>query len=102
MIGPGGVDAVLVRKNLPGGYIILVKTILMNSGFFLFQAVLAKIKSFHSPELGTDLVTALASLDVDDLTARRRRIQMSAASQKNDRGSAGEAIWLILPHGELY
>ena len=40
----------------------------------------AKIKSLHSPELGSDLVTALASLDVDDLTARRTFVM------KNIRG----------------
>ena len=49
----------------------------------------------HPPELGTDLVAALASLDVDNLTAQRQKrhadhVSMPAAGA----GSLGEgAVW---------
>ena len=42
-----------------------------------------------SPELGANLVTALASLDVDDLTAGFKRKVSQAAPCRNRQSSAG-------------
>ena len=75
-VGAGGVDAVLIADNLNSGE--RRRSVKVggagrkgsNSGRKLIPSQFVRSTRTHLPELSTDLVTALTTLDVNDLTTR--------------------------------
>lgn len=75
-VGTGGVDAVLIADNLHSAErrrsvkVRWSREKGSNSGWNLILPSFVRSWGTHLPELSTDLVAALTTLDVNDLTAR--------------------------------